>query len=191
MKYAKILGLLAVAAAAMMAFAASASADTVTRNGDDTPAIHAISEEDAVAGTKHVLLHNPIANIPCESTAAGIVETHNSNHVAGAISALTFGPCTNGWVVHVNNPGKLTIEALNGTEGTLFSTEATVTATRFGLSCRYLTNNTHIGTVKEGNPATLDISASIPFHTGSPLCGTSASAWTGSYVTTHPLEIDE
>jgi hypothetical protein len=194
MKYVKILGLLAVAAAAMMAFAASASATTVTNAaGSSTPTIHAVNEE------AHVELHNSIVNIKCQSTAAGTApaatEGGTGQEVSGPLSSLTFTNCTNEWAIDIASNGSLSIaykEAGGGTHGvgTLKSTGARVTATRAGLSCIYETNGTPIGTVTGGNPATLAISANIPRVGGSFLCGGSTAAWTGSYVTTETLKID-
>jgi len=199
MKYVKILGLLAVAASAMMAFAANASATTVTGSGGTkTPTIHAISEESAVAGTKHVLLHNAIANIQCESTAQGAVEAAGEGGtgltVKGAISSLTFSPCTNSWVVHVDTFGELEVHGESGNKGTLTSTGTKVTATRFGLQCVYKTNATDIGTVTGGASfATLDINATIPVVAAesSFLCTETPAKWTGAYKTTATLEIDQ
>jgi hypothetical protein len=194
MKYVKILGLLAVAATAMMAFAASASATTVTGpSGETTPIIHAESEENAVKGTKHVLLHNDTANIECESTVEGDVTTHGTGVTAGGpIDILSFFNCTGGWTVDVVTNGSLEIHTTSTAghgKGTLTSTGATVVATGFGISCGYQTNNTHIGTVTGGNPATLTIEASIPRHSGSFLCGGGNANWTGAYVTTQTLEL--
>ncbi len=200
MRYVKILGLLAVTAAAMMAFAASASATTVTgptlkTDGSastlverETPVIHAVSEG-------HVELHNGIINIKCESTVEGKVEVHGSGITAeGKLSVLNFFNCTDNWVVDVEKTGSLIVHYTSGSNGTLTSTGARVTATRFGLSCIYETTATHIGTVtgeKGANgEATLDISANIPRVGGSFLCGGATAAWTGAYTTTHTIKID-
>jgi hypothetical protein len=190
MKYVKILGLLAVAAAALMAFAASASATTVTTGtgGETTPTIHAVSEG-------HAILENPNANIECASTVEGTVTSHGTGvTTVGHITSLTFTGCTSGWTVTVNSPGSLEIHWTSGYDGTLTSSGATITAvlhTIFGdITCRYVTNATHIGTVTGGNPATLHIEGSIPFHSGSGFCGEGASRWTGSYTTTSALYVD-
>lgn len=200
MRYVKIFGLLAVAAAALMAFAASASATTVTgpslnTNNEptslverETPTIHAVSEEE-------VELHNSILNIKCESTVEGKVETHGTGITAeGKIAVLNFFNCTDNWVIDVKQNGSLIVHWTKGSDGTLTSTGARVIATRFGLECIYETNATHIGTVtgEKGvnGEATLDIEAAIPRVGGSFLCGGGTAAWTGSYITTHTLKID-
>jgi hypothetical protein len=193
MKYVKILGLLAVAAAALMAFAGTASADqvsTTTGGAAATPTIHAVSEGG------HVSLANSNANIECASTVEGTVTSHGAGKpVVGSIEAknLTFTGCTNGWTVTTNAGGTLSVTSTGGHNGTVTSNGATVTAvlhTIFGdITCRYSTSNTHIGTVTGGNPATLKITGSIPFHSGGGLCGSGSSQWTGNYVTTSALYV--
>jgi hypothetical protein len=190
MKYAKILGLLAVAAAALMAFAASASATTVTSPTGTiaTPTIHAVNEGG------HVKLANPVANIECSSTVEGKVETHGTTETAeGAITTLDFTGCTNNWVVTTISPGTLIAHWTSGYNGILTSNGAKVKTVRLGLTCVYETKNTEIGTITGGNPATLDITAKIPINEAesSKLCGTGTAAWSGSYVTTSALYLDQ
>ena len=193
MKYVKILGLLAVAATALMAFAATASATTATSNGSTyTEGIKAANENG------HVKLHNETANIECSSSVEGTIENHGpSVTLEGPITALSFGNCTNGWTVHVKQFGRLTAHTIgSGPNATLTSTETTVEATVpvFGITCSYLTNETDIGTLTgsttTGATATLDISASIPRHSGSAFCGGATSAWTGNYTVTTPDNLD-
>jgi hypothetical protein len=195
MKYVKMFGLLAVAAAALMAFAGAASATTVTSPTGTAIAngtkIHAESEGG------HVKLHTDIAEILCPSTVEGEITTNSltGTDASGPITTLIFGTkategCTNGWVVHVNLPGSLSVRHNTGTyNGDLFSSGATVTATRFGVECAYQTNNTTIGTLTGGEHATLHIEAVIPRHGGSSLCGSSAANWTGSYTVTKPTPL--
>jgi hypothetical protein len=185
MKYVKILGLLAVAAAALMAFAGSASATTLTspKGTTYTGKIHAVSEG-------HAVLHNPIAKIECASTVEGEVTSHGSGvTVVGHISTLDFTNCTNSWHVTTVAPGFLEIHWTSANNGTLTSSEAKVSSTRFGITCTYGTNKTDIGTVTGGKTATLDIEGSIPFLEGSGLCGSGATQWTGSYSIDTPDEL--
>jgi hypothetical protein len=186
MKYVKILGLLAVAAAAVMAFAGTASATTITSPSGTLYTGKIVAEAEG-----HAVLDNPIAKIECASKVEGTVASHGSGVTAkGNISLLTFGSpvgtCTDSWHVTVVSAGSLEI---HGSGSTLTSSGATVEATRFGVSCRYQTNNTDIGTVTSGTPATLHIAASIPFHSGSIFCGSGATAWTGSYKVTSPASL--
>jgi hypothetical protein len=200
MKYVKILGLLAVAAAALMAFAGTASATRVTSptgttygTGSANP-IHASAEG-------HAVLHNPIAKIECGSTVNGHLSvnpgpTHAGPPVvttpaSGPITSLSFENCTNGWHVTVNAGGTLEVASLGKEyKGTVYSVGATVTSTRFGIECRYATTETtKIGTLNGGSPAKMVIEANIPFHGGSGLCGSGATAWTGTYKVTTPSSL--
>ncbi len=196
MKYVKILGLLAVAAAALMAFAGTASATSVTtttggaastpgNGGTNPPAIHAVNEGG------HVVLANAIANIECSSTSEGSVTAHGAGKEAsGPLSKLEFTGCTNSWHVTVTAAGSLSVAWTSGHNGTAKSTGAKVTTTRLGVTCNYETNATDIGTVTGGSPATLDISASIPIAAGSSgLCGSGNAKWSGSYSTTAALYV--
>ena len=199
MKHAKALGSLATVAAALMAFAGTASATVITSpTGTVLPngTIHAVSEEHAVPGTKHVRLDNEVAPIECESTATFTNQhTTVSGTTTGPITSLSFTPCTNGWTVTVNTLGRLEVHKTSGYNGTLTSYGTRVTATNHnvGLSCVYETNaasGTDVGTITGGNPATLDIVASIPRVGGSFLCGGANANWTGAYVATGAYYID-
>ncbi len=177
MKHLKDLSLFAVAAAALMAFATSASATSVTTTTGGaaaTPTIHAVNDSG------HVRLANAIANIECQSTAEGKVESHGSGFsTGGSISSLSFTSCTNSWHLTIENVnggfGVFTFEYTSGHNGTVTSTWTRVIATRLGITCEYETFLTPIGTLTGGNPATLDISASIPIVGGSPLCGSGSA----------------
>jgi hypothetical protein len=184
MKYVKILGLLAVAAAALMAFAGVASADQVstsTGGAAATPTVHATS-------VGHAILHNPIAKIECNSTVEGKVESHGAGKVVkGKITKLTFEPCTNSWHVTPILNGELELEATSNYNGNVYSVGTTVETTRFGITCLYATTTTtKIGTFTGGLDAKLDIEANIPFHGGSSFCGSTATAWTGTYTVNTP-----
>jgi hypothetical protein len=187
MKYAKILGLLAISAAALMAFAGVASATVVTAPAGSTYTGEIKAENEG----GHVVLDNPIAKIECTSNVAGTITQHGAGvTVKGNITSLSFTNCTNSWHVTVISAGTLEAHALGGGNATLTSSGATVEATRFGIACRYSTTNTDIGTLTGAatstSHATLDISAAIPFHGGSGLCGGGATTWTGSYKVTTP-----
>ena len=185
MNYVKMLGLLAVAAAALMAFAGTASADSVT-----SPTGTTYTGELKAKAEGHAVLDNPIAKIECASTVKGLVEKHGAGKaVEGEIKKedLTFTGCTDEWHVTVVSGGTLSVNGIASSyNGDVFSTGATVEATRFGINCRYATANTTVGTATGGSPATMDISASIPFHSGSIFCGSGATSWTGSYEVTTP-----
>jgi len=123
------------------------------------------------------------------------VESHGSE--AAAIAKLTsfaLTGCTNSWHVTTVTPGELAIEWTSGYNGTVASTGLTISATRLGVTCNYVSNGTPIGTVTGGSPATIDLQAALPLHTGSSgLCGTGTAKWEGSYKLSSPesLFVDE
>ena len=198
MKYLKMLGLLAVAAAALMAFVGTASATTATspKGTVYTNTYKAVAEEQ-------LSLHGEAFVVTCnQSEVEGKVEQHGSGvTTTGKISRLVFSECN--FPVTVLKTGTLEAHAtaIKGTDadGTLTSTgfEATIHGP-FGINCIYTTNNTDIGTgtltstATTGGNATLDIdSAMIPRTGHSAFCGSNAE-WTGSYkvVTPSTLYID-
>ena len=198
MKYVKMLGLLAVAAAALMAFAGTASATTLTspKGTTYTGVIKAETENG------HAILHNAITTVECTGTVEGSVEKHGAGvTVEGKISSLTFTNCTGSNTVHdpVAKPGSLVVHAINCNAsnectGTVTSVGAEVVITNhaFGGSCIYTTGaGVDIGTLTPtndtGGTATLDIEGTIP-RTGGTLgafCG-STGTWTGNYLITTP-----
>jgi hypothetical protein len=181
MKYAKMLGLLAVAAAALMAFAGVASATTLTSPAGTTYTGKIQSE--SIGATS---LHGPFTTVTCgASSVDGKVESHGSGVTAGGkISTLTYTECN--FPVKVIKNGSLEVHA----NGTLTSSgaEITVGPTSIGVSCIYTTANTDIGTLTSSSTshAVLDInSAAIPRTGHSVFCGSSGT-WTGSYTVTEP-----
>lgn len=190
MKYVKILGLLAVAAAALMAFAGTAAATkvtTTTGGAAATPTIHAVT-------SGHAILHGALGTVECNSTVEGSVTAHGAGVAAsGPIKTLTFTGCTGtNTVTSVPKTGSLAVNYTSGHNGTLTSTGAEVVVFNhsFGGTCIFTTNNTAIGTVTGGNPATLHIAATIPRTGGTAgaFCG-STGTWTGTYNTTSALYI--
>jgi hypothetical protein len=183
MKYVKMLGLLAVAAAALMAFAGTASATILTSPSGTTYT----GEIKAEAGTTE--LHGPFTTVSCKkSTVAGSVESHGASTTAGGkISSLTFTECN--FPVTVLKAGSLEIhtsgESANG-NGTLTSSGAEITIATSIANCIFTTSSTDVGTLTGGTPATLAInSAGIPRTGHSIFCG-SKGTWTGSYTVSTP-----
>jgi hypothetical protein len=192
MRHTKMLGLAFIAAAALMAITGPASATTVTTTTGGaaaTPTIHFVNEGG------HVSLANNFAPFECSSTLEATIKTHGAGVTATAsIDKLQFTGCTTNWTVTVNSPGTLELHWTSGHNGTATSTGLTMTAilhTQFGnVTCRFSTYATHLGTITGGNPATLHIEGSIPFHSGGGLCGEGVARLTGSLVTTGPLYIE-
>ncbi|MGN6663153.1 MAG: hypothetical protein ACTHK6_02925 [Solirubrobacterales bacterium] len=196
MKYVKMLGLAAIAAAALMAFAGSASATTLTCGTELCAAnttIESKSEGKAV-------LDAPFGNVECESTVVGHTTTTKEGGAAGnadgPITKLEWKNCGNDKVETLAT-GSLSISSGPGTSnGTLSSTGTQVTVVHLGVHCIYETSNTSLGTVTgsantANGHATLDISATIPRVGGTSggLCGSTAP-WTGSYEVTKPTTLN-
>src|SRR5215469_4683595 len=131
MKYVKMLGLAAIAAAALTAFVGvgSASATEVTCSvGNRCPAnqeIHAVTEKKAV-------LDAPFGNIECEGTVRGFLE------MPGSASETATGPLDETIVggeptgLHWSNCGSDTVQTLKAGTLEVHTTE---------------TNNNHDGTL--------------------------------------------
>jgi hypothetical protein len=186
MKHLKMLGLFAMAAAALMAFAGSASAQTLTAptGTEYTGALSASLEGSA-------LLKAGFAEITCTSgTVSGSVTTNSSTEASGSITAVSFSNCKEGQTVDtLNNNGTLTI--LKSTKA-VTGTGVEVTTAVAGVSCVYglgatatsLGNATNTS-VSGVDKVTLDVSAKLPKISGGFLCASPAS-WTANYVVTNP-----
>jgi hypothetical protein len=192
MKYVKMLGLLAVAAAALMAFAATAPATTLT--GPETGKIWTSTITAESEGATE--LHGSFVTVKCnKSHVEGAVENHGNAVTAGGnISTLSFSECN--FPVKVLKAGSLEIHpvvhANPGVEttGTVTSSGAEVTIETSIANCLFTTKATDVGTFTgtndTGKTATLDInSAGIPRTGHSIFCG-SAGTWTGSYEVKTP-----
>jgi hypothetical protein len=185
MKYVKMLGLLAVAAAALMAFAGTASATVVT-----SPAGTAYTGTIKATST-NTALHGPFTTVACEhSVVEGKVEKQGADPItaSGKISYLDFTNCN--YPVKVLKYGSLEVHTdpsgVAG-DGTLTSTGAEVTIETSIANCLFTTESTDIGTVDGSNTghAVFNISASIPRTGHSFFCGSSGT-WTGNYTVISP-----
>jgi hypothetical protein len=197
MKLSKILGVVAVAALALMAFASTASATTLAIGGvkkNEAITIHATLK----SGTSALLEDTAgfFANTCTESTVHGVTSVFTGT-VSGPITdevkegktvvtGLTFGSCKENPVV-VDKPGSLTVENIAGTtNGTVRSIGAEVTSpSPFGqLNCKTAASpGTDIGILtgvaKTTEHATMDINASLN-------CGAITAKWTATYTVTTP-----
>jgi hypothetical protein len=193
MKYIKMLGLAAVAAATLMAFigAGSASATTIHSSGGKLPkgtTINAVLR----SGTEAVLQAG-FGNIACgESTVHGITSTTGgaAETVEGNIGTLTFGACT-GDTVTVLKTGVLAIHHIAGTtNGTLtgFGSEATTVSHNVGgVHCIYRTETTDLGALTGNNKGNAVVHVDTTLHRvpTSFLCKSTAT-WTATYEVTSP-----
>ncbi|MFL5898193.1 MAG: hypothetical protein ACJ76D_06970 [Solirubrobacterales bacterium] len=203
MKYLKMLGLAAIAAAGLMAFlgAGTASATVlcetnVTTNcgaGWDV----AVGKTIDFSAEETVKLTGPFG-ITIASCTTSTVEGEVTNTggatatTVGSIKKLTFEGCNRPVTTNAATLGTLEIHNSSGTDnGTVTSNDTTVTIHKlaeigFPETCSYLTNNTSIGTltgkVEAGvvKAATFDIAATIPTETSGCVNGT----WEGKYIYT-------
>jgi hypothetical protein len=197
MKYVKMLGLAAVAAAALMAFAASASATTLEIGGvTQNKAVKIVA---TLSSGTSAILKDEFGTTTDTCTTSNVEgetsETKDANEtitpkvftggtmVGGTVSKLTFENCTHETKVDAN--GKLWVDWTSGTNGDVYSSgaEVTVFSTFFGAIANCKTGaSTKIGTlagVKTGK-AKMTISAKVP-------CGILGTAtWTGEYTVTSP-----
>jgi len=191
MKYIKMLGLAAIAAAAMMAFAGSASATIIT-SPEGTPFTGTIE-----ATSTHTSLHpgsgTSFLTVTCEhSFVKGTIEKHGAAVTAeGPLSELTFSKCTD--PVTVAKPGRLVAHTIAKGTATLTSVGAEVLIhTSEGPTCTFTTGaGVDIGVLEDskhtGGNATLNIgSSSIP---ASGFLCPSTGVWTGDYKVTAPSKI--
>ena len=182
MKYVKMLGLLAVAAAALMAFAGTASATNLTSPEGTT------YTGEITATSSNSELDGAFVTVKCHSHIQGHVTSHGGTYVHGHIDVLQFTGCN--YTTTVTNAGSITIHKTSGNVVTSTGAEVSI-ATSVG-TCVFTTNGTSVGSLTEGTNASLDIaSAKIPRTGGNFLCGSSGT-WTGSYdlVTPNNLWVD-
>jgi len=197
MKYLKMFGLAALAAALMAFFAVGTASATVLEKeaGKPLPAGTLITAESE----GKTELHPPFGSINCTKSHVGgktLNEGGAGVDVEGTVEALSFSEC-NATVtpLKVNGDyGNLRIASNGNGNGTLYGTNQEVTVVYLGLHCIFKTNNTKLGTVTGSTSATtdatLDIEATIPRTSGSSgaFCGSEAQ-WTGSYKVTTPTPL--
>lgn len=189
MRYTKIIGFLAMAAVAMMAFAATALATSVTSPNGTTYTGKIVAEAQGGG----IVTHNGVETFTCQnSVAEGTVEQHGASTTAsGKITKWTLNECNTHLVVL--KTGSIEIhtekEASNGNATvTTSGVEIETKNTSLGMTCIYTTNNTDIGVLTGSNSenATLLVdTAKVPRTGGSALCG-SAGELTGEYNITTP-----
>ncbi|HEX6602760.1 MAG TPA: hypothetical protein VF030_08970 [Solirubrobacterales bacterium] len=190
MKYVKTLGIMVASVAALLAFAATASATAITSGGSVyTGTVQASSEG-------HVALHGPLGiKAECNSSFAGSIASHGAaTTTTQTLSTVSFPGCTNGYEIHVTTLGHFGWHWWFGGNARLTSTSLVIDLTTpLGFNCVYSTNNTEIGTVTgsstTGGKATVDVSGAIPRTGGSAFCGSSGTL-TGSYVINTPSNLN-
>ena len=200
MKYLKILGLAAVAAAALMAIggASSASATVLCSTtadpcpaGQDWPVNTTLDWSIPAGGS---VLQTDTAGEPLntckESTVKWtITKTGSSTEtVTGLDEETTFGACT--FPTKTLKLANTEIHKIAGTSnGTVTAdgvTEITINTLFFG-SCVYGVPNGHsIGDITEGNPPTFHVNAITWKLAGSAIACPETDIWTATYTLTLP-----
>ncbi|HXR60656.1 MAG TPA: hypothetical protein VN732_04955 [Solirubrobacterales bacterium] len=188
MKHLKMLGLLAVAVTALLAFAGTASATTLT-SPTGTTYTGTITAESIGSTT----LHGSFTDVSCTAShVEGKVETHGvGKTVGGKIGKLSFTGCN--FPTTVLKAGSLELHAVNCKTyctGTLTSSGAEIKIQTSVGECIFTTASTHLGTFTGtdhtgGHPILHIDSANIPRTGGSFLCG-SSGVWTGTYTVKTP-----
>jgi hypothetical protein len=188
MKLTKILGVVAIAALSLMAFASTASATTLEVKGAKQVGVITI-KASLKSGTSVILADTSGFFVnTCTTSSIEVSDSTQQDAIAveGPISILSWGttatPCKEGNPT-VDRTGSLSVEWLNGTtQGTVkwHNAKVTVPSDLGTLTCTTPEVGTDIGTltgVASGN-ATLDVNAVIP-------CGIDVR-WTGTYAVTSP-----
>ena len=176
MKHLKMLGLLVMAAASLMAFASSASATLTSPAGTEyTGQIHA-----TLLTPETALLKAGIEDTCGESTLLGDVTTNDPTIASGPITVLSFGDCTR--TTKVLKPGSLKIEG-----GSVTAIGNEVTVEELGVSCVYGGGaGTKVGKLEGDEPAFVNVSTTeLPKISGGFLCA-SKGTWTAKYTVTTP-----
>jgi hypothetical protein len=199
MKYLKMLGLVTVTAAALMAFvgAGTASATVICKTeptagvcpeGWDYPA-GSKGKASLAAGTSAVLrtTAGSIEATCTQSTVEGTSENTGgaTATVKSTLTTLTFGNCSNPTKTIVPGGGELHwISGTNNGTLTTFGTEVTIVLA--GVSCTLgLEGTKDVGTTVGGNPGSLTVNVSVVKKAGSFLCPSTA-VFEAKYVATEP-----
>jgi hypothetical protein len=191
MKGSKIVKAAAIAALALMVFAGSASATTLTTNGVlQTGAVALEATLTGSATTKDT--SNTFANTCTASTIKSKTSTTTGTGVGGPVESLSFSKCTHE-TVEVVKTGTLSTEKIGATtNGTVRSTGAEwkVPSTIFGSTVLMIctTSETDIGTLtgKTTGTSVLDINAVLN-------CGSflPSAKWEAAYnITGHAIAVE-
>jgi hypothetical protein len=186
MKLSKILGIAAVTALALMAFAGTAAATTLETNA--VTQSQSVTIKATLSGSATLKdTSNTFANTCTESTVEGSTNVFTGTTVSGNVAALTFSKCTHE-KVEVLKKGSLSVERIGTTtNGTVRSTgaEVKVPVTILGsvVTATCTTSGTDIGTLTgaaTGADAS-DIDVNAVLNCGSIL---PSAKWEGTYLIT-------
>lgn len=199
MKYVKMLGLAAVAAMALMAFAGAGTASAsvlcqTATNPCGSPYANGTTIEATLESGSSAILKNTsssIVNTCTSSTVSGSLTNGNATETArGAVTTagLTFKNCLDEPTTTVT-AGQLEIHATDDKgNGTVTATGVTVTMLVSGVTCAYTAGGgIDLGTYTESTK-TIHITAVVPKDNNhsSFLCPAATAVWEANYVITKP-----
>lgn len=197
MKYLKMLGLTAVAVAALTALvgAGPASATVICENNLNTEkctAPYPIGTKGTASlekGTSAILTDTEegILDTCTGSTVTGVLASQGSGVPAlSELSSLTWTGCT--FPTTTTNPGRGELNWIKGTDnGTLttYETTATINTVFFGTCSYGVGAGTDMGTTVGGNPGSLTVNTVLKKISGTVACPSTAK-FTAKYVATSP-----
>jgi hypothetical protein len=200
MKLIKILGLAAVAAAALMALAGAGTASASVLCSTNVWSGCGGTAWAVPNGTVIELSVDPETTPVLEDTAGFVQDTCTESSSSGALTQgtatatakgtvtaanLKWGGCTN--ATKTLTGGTLEIHHIAGgatANGTITASGFEVTVVVLGVTCTFTSGTgLDLGTLTEGKPATADINAVVTSK--SIFCPTSAR-WTANYIVTKP-----
>jgi hypothetical protein len=191
MNFTKTLGVLAVAATALMAFAGTASATTLSTNG--VPQSGAVTLEMSLSGSTTLKdTSGSFANTCTAMTIKGTTTVFTGTTVSGPISTLAISKCTHEPVI-VHQNGSFSIERIGTTtNGTLRLSGAIVTypVTIFGstVTATCTTSNTAVGTLTGRSSGTSTVDMNAVVNCGSFL---PSAQWQGTWnITGHSIAVE-
>jgi hypothetical protein len=206
MKYAKMIGLAALAVLALMAVvaaSASANAKVCSTEGTGTAckAGHGKVYKGAVSSHltagKSAILESGFIKVTCTESSAG-GEITNGETGTGKITSLTFGSCSSGLgactaktTASAGNPWPATVTTdtpgVENTNGLMDVSNVTGEFTCAGVTCKYISNSA--SATVDGSDTNPEITASKVALTreegSSGLCSATAT-WSGEYQITTP-----
>jgi hypothetical protein len=199
MRHVKPLGLAAITAAMMAFLGADSASATILTN----PAGTQVPKGTKIAASMEssVALRIGLANVTCtEGSIEGTTTTAGTptETVRGIMEKVSFTKC-NCERVEVTSGGVFEVHTENNDvtptgNGTLTSDGTTVIITCVGITCKYITEHTDIGTltgsVHTGGTATMDINASLLKEEGSSMFCSMSGVWEGLYKVTNPDYLD-
>jgi len=204
MKHLKILGLAAVAAMALSAFAASPASAGVSMLYNGTTTLGAGSKLDfSVPSGGSVNLVDTSGNSldKCSTStlkafvlnSEGLLEIEESVDIPGGqvTYGLTWSGCT--FTTKTIYSGFLEVLWNSGTTGTVrtnLSTEVTINTGLFGSCIYVLFGGTQVGTLTTASSgaATFDVNA-VATRSGSNAACPATAKWTGTYTSTEPSNL--